>query len=176
MTRQPPSTGAERLRSRSAATPSITANQANPMPNTNDHYDVVIIGSGAGGAPIAHTLVNADKSVLVLEKGPLFRPQQDDPLGLSDYKRDELISDGPEKRLTIPGLANTGASFYTSHVEPDLNDEPHIYRGEGRRPAAIEGYTCQCVGGGTQHYGGVSLRFSALDFRLKSFNEGRTDL
>jgi choline dehydrogenase-like flavoprotein len=147
------------------------------MPNTNDHYDVVIIGSGAGGAPIAHTLVNADKSVLVIEKGPLYRPQGDDPFGLSDYKRDELISDGPEKRLTIPGLANTGASFYTSHVEPDLNDEPHIYRKNGSDDlATIEGYTCQCVGGGTQHYGGVSLRFSEIDFRLQTFNAGRNDI
>ena len=147
------------------------------MPNQPDRFDVIIIGSGAGGAPIAHTLVNAGKSVLVIEKGPLYRPQADDPFGLSDYKRDELISDGPEKRLTISGLANTGASFYTSHVEPDLNDEPHIYRKEGSGDfATIEGYTCQCVGGGTQHYGGVSLRFSALDFRLKSLNEGRTDL
>ena len=40
-----------------------------------DHFDVVIVGSGAGGAPVAHTLVGAGKSVLVLEKGPLFRPQ-----------------------------------------------------------------------------------------------------
>ena len=147
------------------------------MPNQPDRFDVIIIGSGAGGAPIAHTLANAGKSVLVIEKGPFYRPQADDPFGLSDYKRDELISDGPEKRLTIPGLANTGASFYTSHVEPDLNDEPHIYRKDDSRDfATIEGYTCQCVGGGTQHYGGVSLRFSPLDFRLKSFNEGRTDL
>jgi choline dehydrogenase-like flavoprotein len=140
-------------------------------------FDVVIIGSGAGGAPVAHMLVEAQKSVLIIEKGPLFRPQGDDPLGVSDYKRDELISDGPEKRLTIPDLANTGASFYTSHVEPDLNDEPHIYRNrDGRDYATIEGYTCQCVGGGTQHYGGVSLRFSPLDFGLRSFNEDRTDL
>ncbi len=147
------------------------------MPVSNQVFDAVIIGSGAGGAPIAHTLVNAGKSVLVIEKGPLFRPQNDDPMGLSDYKRDELISDGPEKRLMVPGLANTGASFYTSHVEPDLNDEPHIYRnGNSGDYATIEGYTCQCVGGGTQHYGGVSLRFSPLDFRLKSFNEGRSDL
>ncbi|WP_042693797.1 GMC oxidoreductase [Azospirillum sp. B506] len=140
-------------------------------------FDVVIIGSGGGGAPIAHTLVKAGKSVLVIEKGPLFRPQADDPLGLSDYKRDELISDGPEKILTVPGLANTGASFFTSHVEPDLNDEPHIYRnGSNGDYATIEGYTCQCVGGGTQHYGGVSLRFTPLDFQLASFNKGRTDL
>ena len=53
----------------------------------------------------------------------------------------------------------------------------HVYRnGDGKDYATIEGYTCQCVGGGTQHYGGVSLRYSALDFALKSLNEGRTDL
>ena len=38
-------------------------------------FDAVIIGSGAGGAPIAHTLVKGGKSVLILEKGPLFRLQ-----------------------------------------------------------------------------------------------------
>jgi choline dehydrogenase-like flavoprotein len=144
---------------------------------TTPDFDVVIIGSGGGGAPIAHTLVGAGKNVLVIEKGPLFRTQSDDPLGLSDYKRDELTSDGPEKILTIPNLANTGASFYTSHIEPDLNDEPHIYRNrDGQDYATIEGYTCQCVGGGTQHYGGVSLRYAPLDFKLRSFNDGRTDL
>ncbi|MEH8388857.1 GMC family oxidoreductase [Klebsiella pneumoniae] len=144
---------------------------------TTLEYDVVIIGSGGGGAPIAHTLVVKGKNVLVIDKGPLFRTQSEDPMGLSDYKRDELISDGPEKILTIPNLANTGASFYTSHVEPDLNDEPHVYRnGSSGDYATIEGYTCQCVGGGTQHYGGVSLRFTSLDFQLRSFNEGRTSL
>jgi choline dehydrogenase-like flavoprotein len=147
------------------------------MADAQEHFDVVVIGSGAGGAPIAHTMARNGKSVLVIDKGPFFRPQADDPMGLSDYKRDELISDGPEKKLMIPGLANTGASFYTSHVEPDLNDEPHVYRNsDGNDYATIEGYTCQCIGGGTQHYGGVSLRYSALDFKLRSFNEGRTDL
>jgi len=102
------------------------------MSGTVEEFDAIVIGSGAGGAPIAHTLVRAGKSVLMIEKGPLFRPQADDPMRLSDYKRDELISDGPEKKLTISGLANSGASFYTSHVEPDLNDEPHIYRNSDR--------------------------------------------
>jgi choline dehydrogenase-like flavoprotein len=32
------------------------------------------------------------------------------------------------------------------------------------------------VGGGTQLYGGVSFRYSPLDFRLATFNSGRTDL
>jgi choline dehydrogenase-like flavoprotein len=142
-----------------------------------DKFDVVIIGSGAGGAPIAHTLALAGKSVLVLEKGPLLRTQDQDPRGLSDFKRDELYGTGPEKRLTVPGMANQGESYYGSHVEPDINDEPHVYVGrDGRDRATIEGYTAQVIGGGTQLYGAVSLRFAPMDFRLQSFNAGRTDL
>lgn len=157
-------------------------------------FDVVIIGSGAGGAPIAHTLTKAGKSVLVLEKGPHFRPQTAPPASRrpgfppagqpdarlearSDFRRDELFSDGPEKRIQIPGVRNNGSSYYSSHVEPDLNDEPHIYRdADGSDKATLEGYTAQLVGGGTQLYGGVSFRFSPLDFRLASFNAGRNDL
>lgn len=140
-------------------------------------FDAVIIGSGAGGAPIAHTLVRAGKSVLVLEKGPLLRPQYQTRNGLSDFKRDEQFSTGAAKRLQIAGLANTGATYYSSHVEPDLNDEPHVYRdGAGADRATVEGYTAQVVGGGTQLYGAVSLRFSPDDFRLAAFNKGRTDI
>jgi choline dehydrogenase-like flavoprotein len=142
-----------------------------------DKFDVVIIGSGAGGAPIAHALVLAGKSVLVLEKGPLLRTQDQDPRGLSDFKRDELFATGPEKRLTVPGMANQGESYYGSHVEPDINDEPHVYVGrDGRDRATLEGYTAQVIGGGTQLYGAVSLRFAPTDFRLQSFNAGRGDL
>jgi choline dehydrogenase-like flavoprotein len=140
-------------------------------------FDVVIIGSGAGGAPIANTLVKAGKSVLVLEKGPLFVPQSNSENGRSDFKRDELISDGMEKIVDVAGVANNGISYYSSHVEPDLNDEPHIYKDtDGKDRATIEGYTAQLVGGGTNLYGGVHFRFSELDFRLQTFNAGRTDL
>jgi choline dehydrogenase-like flavoprotein len=140
-------------------------------------FDAVIIGSGAGGAPIANVLVKAGKSVLVLEKGPLFVPQYDSENTRSDFKRDELISDGLEKIVNVANVANNGISYYSSHVEPDLNDEPHVYKDQdGKDRATIEGYTAQLVGGGTQLYGGVSFRFSELDFKLASFNAGRTDL
>jgi len=142
-------------------------------------YDVVIIGSGAGGAPIANTLVQQkpNLSVLVLDKGPLLLTQYQADDGISDFKRDELFATGSEKRINVPGMSNDGNSYYSSHVEPDLNDEPHIYRNsDGRDRATIEGYTAHVVGGGTQLYGGVSLRFSPTDFKLQSFNAGRTDL
>lgn len=144
-------------------------------------FDVVVIGSGAGGAPIAYEiarLAGSNASVLVLEKGPLLRAQGErGPGSRSDFRRDELLSAGPERIITTPGMANTGASFYASHVEPDLNDEPHVYTNpfrpqEGSR-VTVEGYTAQLVGGGTQLYGAVSLRFGPDDFRLASVNSGR---
>lgn len=42
-----------------------------------DHYDVIVIGSGAGGGTIAHTLVNEGKRVLMLERGN-FLPREMD--------------------------------------------------------------------------------------------------
>ncbi len=140
-------------------------------------FDIVIIGSGAGGAPIAHEMALAGKSVLVLEKGPLITPQYQSSNGRSSFKRDEMVSDGAEKRLTLAGLSNSGVSFYSSHVEPDLNDEPHIYQApDGSERATIEGYTAQVVGGGTQLYGGVSLRYTPTDLQLQSFNASRPSL
>ena len=114
-----------------------------------DEFDVVIIGSGAGGSPVAYELARAGRSVLILEKGPLLRTQDERFAGSrSDFKRDELFNAGPERIITVPGMTNTGASFYASHVEPDLNDEPHVFTGlpkptstvvEGPK-VTIEGY------------------------------------
>ena len=44
------------------------------MSNTN-HYDVIIIGSGAGGGTLAHRLAPSGKSILILERGD-FVPRE----------------------------------------------------------------------------------------------------
>jgi choline dehydrogenase-like flavoprotein len=135
-----------------------------------NEYDLVIIGSGAGGSPIAQEIARKGKSVLMLEKGPLILPQYQAPFGVSGFLRDEAYSTGTEKILRLD-VANKGASYYSSHVEPDLNDEPHVYRrADGRDDATLEGYTAQVVGGGTQLYGGVSLRFTPRDMTLAQWN------
>ena len=67
---------------------------------TND-FDAIVIGSGAGGAPIAQRLTLAGKSVLILEKGPLLQPQYLSEDGLSDFKRDELFATGPRSASVL---------------------------------------------------------------------------
>jgi choline dehydrogenase-like flavoprotein len=43
----------------------------------NQHYDIVIIGSGAGGGTMAYALADAGARILLLERGD-FIPQEDD--------------------------------------------------------------------------------------------------
>src|SRR6476469_10481843 len=38
-------------------------------PREAEHYDVIIIGSGAGGGTLAHRLAPSGKRVLILERG-----------------------------------------------------------------------------------------------------------
>jgi choline dehydrogenase-like flavoprotein len=47
------------------------------MPDVTDHYDVVIIGTGAGGGTLAHALAGTGKSILLLERGD-FLPREMD--------------------------------------------------------------------------------------------------
>ena len=49
-----------------------------------EHYDVVIIGSGAGGGTMAHALVDSGVSVLLLERGDWLpmEPENADPIAV----------------------------------------------------------------------------------------------
>ena len=42
-----------------------------------EHYDVIIIGSGAGGGTLAHTLAGSGKSILLLERGDFLAREMD---------------------------------------------------------------------------------------------------
>ena len=42
-----------------------------------EHHDVIIVGTGAGGGTLAHTLVPSGKRILLLERGD-FLPREMD--------------------------------------------------------------------------------------------------
>lgn len=106
--------------------------------------DVVVIGSGAGGAPLALALAEAGHQVLVLEKGPEHSRE--------DYVKDEISA--------------TRRDFFF----PPMAEEMHILveEGTGYGQSTQHGWVGNCVGGGTVVMAGYFVRFHPDDFRLKS--------
>ncbi|MDD5366871.1 MAG: GMC family oxidoreductase [Gallionellaceae bacterium] len=114
-------------------------------------YDVCVIGSGAGGGPVAYTLAQQGRSVVVLEKGPWFTE--------ADFYKDEL--------------ACCRRSVYT----PDLKDEQHVIEDTDEdgdwvaTPTSESGWNFwngNCVGGSSNFMSGFFHRMKPVDFRLRS--------
>ncbi len=110
----------------------------------NDVVDVCIVGSGAGGAPLALELGKAGFKVVVLEKGAW-------------YRQDEFVHDE---------ILNSRRNFFM----PLPWDEPHLWRLGPDQPytRSNEAWTANCVGGGTVHMSGYFYRLKPVDFRQKS--------
>ncbi len=112
------------------------------MPAT-EHYDVIIIGTGAGGGTLAHRLAlnekMSGKKILVLERGA-FLPKEK-----ANWSTDAVFRDG---------------RYQTNEVWADRN-------GNDVNPGI--GYW---VGGNTKVYGGALFRLREKDFDEVKLHEG----
>jgi len=117
----------------------------------NHDFDVCIIGSGAGGGPIANELSRAGFSVVVLEKGPWLKEQH--------FKKDEL--------------ACCRRNAYT----PSLRDEKHVIEQQGddgswqatsNDVGGQNFWNGNCVGGSSNFMSGFFHRLKPVDFKLAS--------
>lgn len=109
-----------------------------------ESFDVLVIGSGAGGGPIACRLAEAGLRVLVLEKGP-------------EYSRAEYVHDE---------IAIVRRDFFV----PSIQDEPHtlVWEDATTSQKTTMGWIACCVGGGTVHMAGYFYRLHPDDFRMRS--------
>jgi len=46
------------------------------MTGTEQHFDIIIIGSGAGGGTLAYSLAPTGKKILILERGGYVRREK----------------------------------------------------------------------------------------------------
>jgi choline dehydrogenase-like flavoprotein len=126
-------------------------------------HDVVIIGSGAGGGTAAHVLANLGVKVTVLEAGPGLNPAR-------DYKEHKTPADYPHRGAGEGGESYTGRKDFGFFGAPngywEIDGEPYT-TGDGTR---FRWFRSRIVGGRTNHYGRISLRFADYDFKPYSFD------
>ncbi len=107
-------------------------------------YDVIVVGSGAGGATFAASCAAAGKSVLLLERGnpyPADLAAHDEKAMLIDkrpYDDREVDVNGHARRLYMGGILGGGTSLYGGALlRPSEQDfQPGRYYGE-RIPRSI---------------------------------------
>ena len=106
------------------------------------HYDVVIVGSGAGGGTLAHKLAPSGKRVLLLERGDYLVRERDnwdsDAVFLrGKYQTTETWVDSDGDEFTPDGCrlwdASTGEKLDKDRFRRDLGEVIEHYREVARR-------------------------------------------
>jgi choline dehydrogenase-like flavoprotein len=136
-----------------------------PMNNTPQRFDVLIIGSGASGGWAAKRLSEAGLKVAILEAG---RPQSaanfTEHKPVFELKYHNLTKEPLRKRQPIQSKVYAISEYNHDWFCDDL-DEP--YSTPAHKPYNWLGRT-RMVGGRTNVWGRVSLRYSDLDFKAAS--------
>src|SRR6267378_3399253 len=120
-------------------------------------YDAVIVGSGAGGGMAAYVLANAGLKVCLLEAGPMFDPKKDS---------NQLRNPWESPRRGASTKFRPFGDFDGCYWGWEIDGEPYT-QAEGTK---WEWWRARMLGGRTNHWGRISLRFGPKDFKRKSID------
>jgi choline dehydrogenase-like flavoprotein len=123
-------------------------------------YDAVIVGSGAGGGMAAYVLANAGLKVCLLEAGPMFDPKTDS---------NQLKNPWESPRRGASTRFRPFGDFDGCYWGWEVDGEPYTQSG---KPGTIpwEWWRARMLGGRTNHWGRISLRFGPKDFKRRSID------
>jgi choline dehydrogenase-like flavoprotein len=122
-----------------------------------DNYDAIIVGSGAGGGMSAYHLTKSGMKVLMLEAGRDYDPRVETPMF-------NINAEAPLRAVATP---DKPFGFYDATVDGgwEVPNEPYTVA-EGSEPFIW--WRPRMLGGRTNHWGRIALRFGPLDFKPKS--------
>ena len=123
-----------------------------------DSYDVIIVGSGAGGGMASKILAEAGLRVAVVEAGADFDPAKEE-------HRTQLRPPWESPRRGA-GTVRPFGDFDAAIGGWDIEGEPYT-RGQG---SEFDWFRSRMLGGRTNHWGRISLRFGPLDFKRKNLD------
>jgi choline dehydrogenase-like flavoprotein len=122
---------------------------------TSESYDVCIVGSGAGGGMAAKVLAESGARVVVLEAGPKWDSATDSAMFKWPYESPRRGAATPERHF---------GEFDGCIGGWQLDGEPYTVA-PGQQ---WHWYRARMLGGRTNHWGRISLRWGPDDFRRKS--------
>ena len=119
-------------------------------------YDAIIVGSGAGGGMATKILADAGLKVALVEAGPFFDPK--DPKTMTQLK---FPWESPRR-----GASSTRAfgDFDMSWGDWEVEGEPYTTKDDTK----FMWWRARMLGGRTNHWGRISLRFGPRDFKRKN--------
>ncbi len=120
-----------------------------------DGYDAVIIGSGAGGGMAAKILAESGLKVAIVEAGPMFDPK-------NNAHRTQLRWPYESPRRGASNVRPFG-DFDSAYGGWEIEGEPYTHKSGTK----FDWFRSRMVGGRTNHWGRISLRFGPKDFKRK---------
>ncbi len=133
-------------------------------------FDVAIIGSGAGGGTVTKVLADLGVNVALIEAGPPIDPAK-------DFKEHMWPYQVPHRGVGEGGAGYFGQNpyafgyFTTTSGGWELAGEPYTVAPGSK----FEWFRSRVVGGRTNHFGRISLRFADYDFTPYSRDGMGTD-
>ncbi len=127
--------------------------------SSGETYDVIIVGSGAGGGMASKILSEAGLSVAVLEAGKDFDPAKDED-------RTQLRPAWESPRRGAGTRIRPFGDFDQAIGGWDIEGEPYT-RASG---TSFDWFRSRMLGGRTNHWGRISLRFGPNDFKRKDID------